>query len=218
MSGGENEDRDRLIAELRSAGIVDERVLSVMADIPRENFVPETFSRNAWDNTALPIGYHQTISQPQVVAMMTEALELNDRIKVLEIGTGSGYQAVILSRLCRRLYTIERHKPLLDAAEARFSSLGIHNITTLLSDGSKGWPAQAPFERIMVTAAAHDVPPVLIDQLAVGGIMVIPIGDHVSYQRLYKVTKTEDDVEMEDLGGVRFVPLVAGMPGSGEED
>jgi len=209
--------KEQLVAELKLSGIVDEAVLEVIADTPREMFVPETFARNAWDNTALPIGYHQTISQPQVVAMMTEALELNDRKKVLEIGTGSGYQAVILSKLCRRLYTIERHKPLLDAAEARFARLGLHNITTLLSDGSKGWPAQAPFERIMVTAAAHDVPPVLIEQLAVGGIMIIPLGDHVSYQRLYKVTRTEDDFEMEDLGGVRFVPLVAGMPGKDEE-
>ena len=209
---------ERLIAELRRDGIADDAVLQAISDTPRELFVPETFMRNAWDNTALPIGYHQTISQPLVVAMMTEALELNDRIKVLEIGTGSGYQAVILAKLCRRLYTIERHKPLLDAAEARFVRLGLHNITTLLSDGSKGWPAQAPFERIMVTAAAHDVPPVLVDQLAVGGIMVIPLGDHVSFQRLYKVIKTEDGFDMEDLGGVRFVPLVEGMPGAEEED
>jgi len=215
---GSADDRAKLIAELRRDGIADESVLKAIEETPREVFVPETFARNAWDNTALPIGYHQTISQPLVVAMMTEALELNDRKKVLEIGTGSGYQAVILSKLCRRLYTIERHKPLLAAAEARFARLGLHNITTLLGDGSKGWPAQAPFERIMVTAAAHDVPPVLVDQLAVGGIMVIPLGDHVSFQRLYKVTKTESGFDTEDLGGVRFVPLVAGMPGAHEED
>ena len=179
--------------------------------MPRDLFVPEAFKDKAYDNVSLPIGCHQTVSQPLVVALMTQALEVGERMKVLEIGTGSGYQAAVLARLCRRLYTVERHADLLKEAEERFARLRLTNITTQARDGSAGWTEQAPFERIMVTAAAADVPPVLVDQLAVGGVMVVPIGLDDNDQRLVRVCRTADGVETEDMGPVRFVPLVAGM-------
>ena len=138
---------------------------------------------------------------------------MGDRTKVLEVGTGSGYQAAVLAQLCRRVYTIERHKPLLAEAEQRFRALRIHNITAKLGDGSRGWPEQAPFERIMVTAAAHDIPPLLIEQLQVGGIMVLPVGDVASgAQDLVRVVRLERGIDIQHLGPVRFVPLVEGMP------
>ncbi|MDH5189386.1 MAG: protein-L-isoaspartate(D-aspartate) O-methyltransferase [Rhodospirillaceae bacterium] len=199
-----------LVLEMRQGGIRDEKVIRAMESVPRDLFVPLAFQDRAYENTALPIGHQQTVSQPLVVAMMTEALELTDRHKVLEIGTGSGYQAAVLSPLCRRLYTIERHRGLKEEAEKRFAELGIHNITTKLGDGSVGWKEQAPFDRIIVTAAAVDFPPVLIDQLAVGGIMVVPIGDDFHDQRLFKVVKTETGVETTEMGWVRFVPFVEG--------
>ncbi|MEG3617902.1 protein-L-isoaspartate(D-aspartate) O-methyltransferase [Magnetovibrio sp. PR-2] len=200
----------QLVLELRQNGVADP-IITAMERVPREMFVAQPFQDRAFENAALPIGHHQTISQPLVVAMMTEALALNDRCKVLEIGTGSGYQAAVLAPLCRRLYTIERHKPLLQEAEKRFQQLKIHNITTRFGDGSKGWPEQVPFDRIIVTAAAIDVPPILVDQLAIGGIMVVPIGDDHHDQRLVKVTKlSEQDTEITDLGWVRFVPFVEG--------
>ena len=199
----------QLVLELRQHGIAD-NIIAAMENVPRELFVAQAFQDRAFENAALPIGHHQTISQPLVVGMMTEALELNDRCKVLEIGTGSGYQAAVLAPLCRRLYTIERHKPLMLEAEERFKQLRLHNITTRFGDGSKGWPEQAPFDRIIVTAAAVDVPPILVDQLAVGGIMVVPIGDDQHDQRLVKLKRTETDTEITDLGWVRFVPFVEG--------
>lgn len=203
----------RLITELRQQGVSDERVLAAVERVPRNVFVPEPFTHQAYENRALPLDCGQTVSQPLVVAMMTQALEVTDRMKVLEVGTGSGYQAAVLSVLCRRLYTIERHKRLLKQAEERFRSLRIHNITTWLGDGSRGWPEQAPFERIMVTAAAHDIPPVLVEQLATGGIMVLPLGDsHGQDQDLVKVTKTPHGLDIQHLGPVRFVPLVEGLP------
>ena len=200
----------RMLDELRGAGITDERVLSAMESVPRHLFVPEPFRGKAHDNFALPLGHGQTVSQPLVVARMTQALEVSDRMRVLEIGTGSGYQASVLARLCRRLYTIERHAPLLEEAEKRFEKLSLANITALHADGSHGWPGQAPFERIMVTAAAIDVPPLLLEQLAIGGLMVVPVGDGDHDQRLELVRRTEDGVEIEDMGTVRFVPLVDG--------
>jgi len=200
----------QLILELRQNGITDEKLVQVMEALPRELFVPQTFQDRAYENLALPIGYHQTVSQPHVVALMTQALDLNDRCKVLEIGTGSGYQAAVLAPLCRRLYSIERHKGLLDEAELRFEKLRIHNITTRFGDGSKGWTEQAPFDRIIVTAAAIDIPPVLTEQLSIGGIMVVPVGDDQHDQRLVKVVRTEDGPEISDLGWVRFVPFVEG--------
>jgi len=200
----------QLILELRQNGITDEKLIDVMEALPREMFVPQAFQKSAYENLALPIGYHQTVSQPHVVALMTQALELNDRSKVLEIGTGSGYQAAVLAPLCRRLYTIERHKGLLHEAEDRFAQLRIPNITTRLGDGSKGWTQQAPFDRIIVTAAAIDIPPVLIEQLCMGGIMVVPVGDDQHDQRLVKVIRTPEGPEISDLGWVRFVPFVEG--------
>lgn len=209
-----SENRDpramQLVLELRQNGITDDRLIEVMERLPRDLFVPQAFKPRAYENLALPIGYHQTVSQPHVVAQMTQALELTDRCKVLEIGTGSGYQAAVLAPLCRRLYTIERHKPLMLEAEQRFKDLRIPNITTRYGDGSKGWPEQAPFDRIIVTAAAIDIPPILVDQLAVGGIMVVPIGDDQHDQRLVKVVRTETGTEISDLGWVRFVPFVEG--------
>jgi len=211
---GDDQTRDpramQLVLELLQNGITDEKVVKVMESLPRDLFVPQTFQKSAYENLALPIGYHQTISQPHVVALMTQSLELTDRCKVLEIGTGSGYQAAVLSPLCRRLYTIERHKGLLVEAEKRFASLRLHNITTKFGDGSKGWVEQAPFDRIIVTAAAIDIPPVLVDQLSIGGIMVVPVGDDQHDQRLVKVVRTENGSEISDLGWVRFVPFVQG--------
>lgn len=201
----------RMILAIRESGVTDSRVLGAIESVPRDHFVPDPFKARTWDDAALPIGRHQTVSQPSVVARMTEALNVNDRMKVLEIGTGSGYQACVLAPLCRRLYTIERHAPLLKDAEARFDELRITNVTYKAGDGSAGWPEQAPFERIICTAAAADVPPMLIEQLAVGGIMVVPIGFDADDQRLFRYTKTEDDVLTEDLGPIRFVPMIEGL-------
>lgn len=201
----------RLILDLRRGGITDTRVLSAMERVPREIFVHDAFMDKAYDNVALPIGCHQTVSQPLVVGIMTQALEVRDRMKVLEVGTGSGYQAAVLAHLCRRLYTIERHVELLREAEERFTRLRLTNITAQARDGSAGWPEQAPFERIIVTAAAADVPSTLVEQLVVGGIMVVPVGLDDHDQRLLRVRRTDDGAETEDLGAVRFVPLIEGM-------
>jgi len=203
-----------LILELRQNGVTNAAVLKVIEETPRDIFLPEPFKARAFENVALPIGHHQTVSQPGVVGLMTQALEVTDRHKVLEIGTGSGYQAVILAKLCRRLYTVERHPELLKIAEPRFHALNLTNITAVAGDGAGGWPEQAPFERILVAAAAADVPPVLFDQLAVGGIMVLPIGLDEADQHLTKVTRTADGAETEDLGPTRFVPLIDGLAGS----
>lgn len=202
--------RARLVLELRGAGISDTAVLGAMERVPREFFVPRAFAHQAWENVALPIGCGQTISQPEVVARMTEALEVNDRLKVLEIGTGSGYQTAVLSYLCRRVYTIERHRELQRGAEAVLTRLRRRNVTMRPGDGSRGWPEQAPFERILVTAAAIDIPPKLAAQLAPGGLMVVPIGDNPDGQRIVRVRRTDTDLDIADLGPVKFVPLVAG--------
>lgn len=198
----------RLVMELRRAGVSDTRVLSAVERVPRELFVPETFADQAYENTALPIGCGQTISQPQIVAMMTQALEVGERMKVLEIGTGSGYQTAVLSPLCRRVYTIERHRDLLAEAEQRFRTLGLHNVTIRLGDGSRGWPEQAPFDRILVTAAAPVVPEALVDQLAEGGLMVVPVGESLTDQWVVRVRKTTEEPVEERLWPVRFVPLI----------
>lgn len=199
----------RLILELRRHGVTDTKVCAVIERLPRELFVPDPFLDQAYENTALPIACHQTLSAPVVVGRMTQALELNERMKVLEVGTGSGYHAAVLSKLCRRVYTIERHRELLEEAEQRFSTLGLTNITCKLGDGTLGWPEQAPFERIVVTAAAMDVPPVLASQLAVGGLMVVPVDDGVGDPRLLRVRRDAEGLETEDLGPIRFVPLIA---------
>ena len=205
--------RIRLIMDLRNSGVTDTAVLSAMERIPRENFVEESFLDQAWANRALPISCGQTISQPLVVGLMTQALALTDRMRVLEIGTGSGYQAAILSRLCRRLYTIERHRDLLAMAETRFTAMSLHNITTQAGDGWKGWPRQAPFERILVTAAARVVPQELVAQLSDdGGVLVLPVGDaSLEDQMVVRVTKSAGKLSSEQLFPVRFVPLVEGV-------
>ncbi|SCA54922.1 L-isoaspartate protein carboxylmethyltransferase type II [Candidatus Terasakiella magnetica] len=202
----------RLLMELRRQGITDTSVLAAIETIPRENFVSESFQDQAYDNIALPIGYSQTLSQPYIVALMSEALQLSDRMKVLEVGTGSGYQALVLAKLCRRLYTIERYKPLFEQAEQRFHDFRQSNIVCRCGDGTLGWPEQAPFDRIMITAAAADVPPELADQLAIGGVMVAPIGEDTSAQWLIRVTRTESGFNVEELEKVRFVPLIPGLP------
>ena len=205
----------RLVMKLREQGISDTQVLAALERVPREAFVLHSFADRAYDNNALPIDQGQTISQPYIVAFMTEALRLNDRHKVLEIGTGSGYQTAILSKLCRRAYTIERYPSLLAQAEERFAKLGLHNITSRVSDGYLGWPEQAPFPRIIVTAAAPEVPQTLVDQLDIGGVMVIPIGVDMHSQELVRLTRGEDGIESEDLLSVRFVPLVEGVADKG---
>lgn len=201
----------RLIMELRRQGVAETGVLAAIERIPREAFVPPTFRDQSYENRALPIGQGQTLSQPEVVARMTQALAVTRRMKVLEIGTGSGYQAAVLSRLCRRLYTVERIAPLLREAERRFAELRLHNITTRLVDGQVGWPEQAPFERIIATAAASEVPGGLVDQLALGGFLVLPVGRRGRPQRLLRVIRREAGVEEQDLGEVRFVPMLDGI-------
>ena len=176
-----------LILSLRRAGVTEPNVVSAMERVPRELFVPEVFRSRSYEDVTLPIGYHQTLSQPAIVGLMTESLQLDDRKKVLELGTGSGYQTAVLASICRRVYTIERHAALLEEAEKRFEKLRIHNVTSKIGDGTLGWDAQAPFERIIVTAAAADIPPILVDQLSVNGIMIVPIGRDENFQTIIKV-------------------------------
>ena len=206
--------RIRLIMDLRMQGIVDTDVLSALERVPRDHFVPDYAVDQAWEDTALPIGLGQTISQPYVVAFMTQALELSDRDKVLEIGTGCGYQAAVLSHLVRRVYTIERYKDLLKAAEKRFDELKLRNITAIAADGMKGWPTinginQAPFDKIIVTAAARNKPPqALIDQIKVGGKMIIPVGGTGEQMLKLYTRESEDAYSVRDMLAVRFVPLL----------
>ena len=201
----------RLVLDLRQAGITNTKVLAAIESIPRERFVSNSLAAHAYDDSALPIECGQTISQPTVVAWMTIALQLGDRMKVLEVGTGSGYQATVLSRLCRRIYTIERYRLLLRQAEARFRELDLNNIAGKLGDGSLGWPEQAPFDRIIVTAAAPEPLPALLDQLAVDGIMVLPLGGADEVQTLVRIKRDGDGYHRDKLFAVRFVPLVSGV-------
>jgi protein-L-isoaspartate(D-aspartate) O-methyltransferase len=200
-----------LIMDLRSRGVRDKRVLAAIEKIPRHRFVEESFRTQAYADHALPIECGQTISQPFIVGYMTSQLDVGERDKVLEVGTGSGYQTAVLAHLARRVYTIERYRTLLREAEKRFSELRLTNITAMVGDGMKGWPAQAPFDRIIVTAAASQIPEVLVDQLKDGGIMIIPVGPTGGVQHLVKVTKTDEGVEEKPLLPVRFVPLVPGV-------
>ena len=200
-----------LIMALRNQGIRDQAILEAIERTPREMFLGPSFQPMAYADQALPIACGQTISQPYVVAFMTDRLRLNDRCKVLEIGTGSGYQTAILSPLCRRVYTIERYRTLAKEAEERFKTLGLANITQMVGDGYKGWPKQAPFDRIIVTAAAREVPQALADQLAIGGIMIIPLEEGLMHQELVRVTRDENGFAHERLLPVRFVPLVEGV-------
>ena len=202
----------QLVMTLRQQGVRDGRVLEAIERTPRDLFVPESFADQSWADRALPISCGQTISQPTIVGLMTDRLELGPRQKVLETGTGSGYQTAILARLCRRVYTIERYRSLLEQAEARFRHLGLSNITSMVGDGHKGWPAQAPFERIIVTAAPKEPPPALLAQLAQGGIMVIPLDAGREGQELVRITRTAQGFERQHLLHVRFVPLVEGLP------
>ena len=205
----------RLVMHLRAQGITDTNVLAAIERIPREQFIPPTFHDQAYEDTALPIGLGQTISQPFVVATMTQALELHDRHKVLEIGTGSGYQAAILARLVRRVYTIERHKPLLELAQKHFNALRLSNIVAIAADGMKGWKEQAPFDRIIVTAAATSdaPPPALLDQLAVNGLLVIPVALGPTTQVLRRYKRESDEIiSYKDIIPVRFVPLLPDVP------
>lgn len=198
--------------ELRRAGIADARVLGAIEKTPREAFVPPAFADQAYENLALPIDDGQTISQPYVVALMTEALSAGDRHNVIEIGTGSGYQTAILGRLARRVFTIERHRELLRSAERRLDGLGLHNIVYRFGDGGKGWPEQLPYDRVIITAAAPEIPAALADGLAPGGVLVAPIGGNRREQRLVRVRRDDAGFSTEELGQVRFVPLVKGLP------
>lgn len=201
----------RLILELRQAGITDTAILSAIEKVPREHFVLKDFRHQAYENTALPIESGQTISQPYVVAYMTQALELTSpHFKILEIGTGSGYQAAVLSHLVRRVYSLERHRSLMQRARHLFSDLNLHNITNKLADGYQGWPEQAPFDRIIATCAAPDVPDVLKHQLADGGIMVLPVDNEAGSQNLVRLRRQGDDFIEETSLPVRFVPMVRG--------
>lgn len=200
----------QLVMALRRAGVSDKLVLAAIERTPRNLFVPAGFQDQAFENRPLPIDCGQTISQPFVVAAMTAALKVDDRCKVLEIGTGSGYQAAVLARLARRVYTVERYRTLAKEAEARFTELRLTTIVTRIGDGSLGWPEQAPFDRIIVTAAAEQRPDALLDQLKEGGICVAPVkaGDG---QVLMRYVRGEDgQVDAEKLFDVRFVPLVPG--------
>jgi len=201
----------QFVFKLRSAGVKDARVLSAMEEIPREAFMAGIFKDRADEDVALPIPCGQTISAPSVVGLMTQALDVTPRSKVLEIGTGSGYQAAVLAHLSRRVYTVERHKELSQTAEATLSDLGIANVVVLHKDGSHGLTAQAPFDRILVTAAADDVPSPLIAQLAEGGALVMPVGSPDQSQTLIKVIKTPNGLEYKEYQDVRFVPLVEGI-------
>ncbi len=205
------EQQMQFVFTLRSRGVTNADVLKAMEQTNRADFLEGIFRERAFEDTPLPIACGQTISQPTVVGLMTQALELTRRCKVLEIGTGSGYQAAILARLARRVYTVERHRRLARRTRELLQGLGLHNITVVHGDGSLGLPEQAPFDRIIVTAAAEDPPQVLIDQLRPGGIMVLPVGQSNAVQTLIRIEKTEAGLDYTDLGEVRFVPLVEGV-------
>ena len=200
----------QLVMSLRGGGVTDMAVLAAMERTPREVFVPERFSDQAFDDRPLPIDCGQTISQPLIVGLMTQALKIGDRDKVLEIGTGSGYQAAILSKLARRVYSVERYRTLSKIAEERFHGQGINNIVTRIGDGSLGWPEQAPFDRIILTASAPKRPDRILEQLKDGGIAVAPV-DRDKDQVLVRYDKQDGQITETDLMTVRFVPLVKGV-------
>ena len=203
----------RFLYALRSHGVTDARVLTVMERVDRGQFIRGHFADRAYDDMPLPIACGQTISQPSVVGLMTQALNVGPRDTVLEVGTGSGYQAAVLSHLCRRVYTVDRHRRLVREAMEVFKALGLVNITAFAADGSHGLPDQAPFDRILVTAAAEDPPGPLLSQLKIGGIMVLPVGQSDTVQSLLRVTRLETGFDYEELRPVRFVPLIEGMAG-----
>ena len=209
-----DEQKMQFILSIRSKGVVDNNVLKALETVNREQFLKGLFAQRAYEDTPLPIECGQTISQPSIVGLMTQALRITNRDKILEIGTGSGYQTAILSKLARRIYSVERFKPLYEEARAIFRKLQLNNITSVWSDGSQGVVEQQPFDRIIVTAAAEDPPPTLLNQLKIGGIMVIPVGQSDEIQKLIRVERTENNFKYEDLCDVRFVPLLEGR----EED
>jgi len=196
---------------LRSKGVTDARVLTAMEKVDRAAFIRGLFSERAYEDMPLPIPCGQTISQPSVVGLMTQALKAGPRDTVLEVGTGSGYQAAVLSHVARRIYTVDRHKRLVNEAREVFDALGLTNITAFTADGSHGLPDQAPFDRILVTAAAEDPPGPLLSQLKVGGIMVVPVGQSDAVQSLIRVSRHERGFEYDELRPVRFVPLIEGL-------
>jgi protein-L-isoaspartate(D-aspartate) O-methyltransferase len=209
-------DQDRIgrmefLLNLRRRGISDQAVLRAMDEVPREHFVQGNYLDAAYADQALPIACGQTISQPYVVAYMTEQLGLLPRHRVLEVGTGSGYQAAVLSRLAWEVVSIERYRTLAEAARNRLATLGFTNVEVVVGDGLAGLPGRAPFDRIMVTAAAEQIPDALVAQLADGGVMVLPLGAHAGPQAIVKLTKTKEDIKREDLIAVRFVPLLPGQ-------
>ena len=204
----------RLLMQLRQKGITDQKVLSAIEKVPREAFIPESFHDQAYENTALPIGLGQTISQPSVVGFMTQALEVGPRMKVLEIGTGCGYQAAVLSGMCRRIYSIERFKELFRLAQNRLSELRFNNVTIKWGDGLEGWPEQAPFDRMILTAGIKELPNYLFDQMADDGIVIAPIGKRADEQKLVKFTRQQGGGwNLQHLWPVRFVPLLEGKIG-----
>lgn len=205
-----DEKKMQFILSVRSKGVVDNNVLKAIESLNREHFLKGVFAQRAYEDTPLPIECGQTISKPSVVGIMTQALQVTTRDKILEIGTGSGYQTAILSKLARRVYSVERFKPLHDEARLIFKKLNLNNITPIWGDGSQGIVEQQPFDRIIVTAAAEDPPPILLNQLKVGGIMIIPVGQSDEIQKLIKVERTESNFKYEDLCDVRFVPLLEG--------
>ena len=205
------EQRMQFVYTLRSRGVLNADVLKAMEAIPRARFLEGIFADRAHEDMPLPIACGQTISQPTVVGLMTQALAVTRRCKVLEVGTGSGYQAAVLSKLARRVYTVERHRRLARRARELLLEMAFHNVTVVHGDGSQGLPEQAPFDRILLTAAAEDPPGTLIDQLRLDGIMVLPVEQSHSVQRLIKLVKTASGLEYTDLGDVRFVPLVEGV-------
>ncbi|MCC7180834.1 MAG: protein-L-isoaspartate(D-aspartate) O-methyltransferase [Acidobacteria bacterium] len=209
------EARRMVDSQLRGRGVRDERVLAAMLKVPRHRYVPREMQRSAYADSALPIGYGQTISQPYIVAFMTEALKIEPSDVVLEIGTGSGYQAAILGELAREVYTIEIVPELAERARRTLEAEGYRNVHVRAGDGYKGWPEQAPFPKIMVTAAPEEVPPALVEQLAVGGTMILPVGPRMGDQELRILTKGEKGIMTERSLPVRFVPMV--KPPSGPE-
>ena len=211
MTADQAERQMQFLFALRQRGVMDKRTLEAMEKVDRGVFVKGVFADRAYEDMPLPIACGQTISQPSVVGLMTQALNIQPRDKVLEVGTGSGYQAAVLSHLARRVYTVDRHKRLVTEAQKAFDALGLTNITAFPADGSHGLPDQAPFDRILVTAAAEDPPGPLLAQLKTGGIMIVPVGQSDAVQTLIKVTRLENGYDYEELRPVRFVPLVEGL-------
>jgi protein-L-isoaspartate(D-aspartate) O-methyltransferase len=207
----EHEEAIRLLMELRRQGITDQRVLAAIEKVPREEFVAEVFRREAWANKALPIAQGQSISQPFIVAYMTQQLDVGDRMTVLEVGTGSGYQTAVLSHLARRVYSLERFRSLSLDARERLNRLRIVNATLKIGDGLKGWPEAAPFDRIILTAWINHAPIELAQQLKAGGILIMPFGESTDSQRLVKLERTEDGLRETELIPVRFVPALEGI-------